>query len=56
MLPWTLHGVTVSERGVRWPLDHARLALGGRGVSNAITGDDATVEVHDGVALVWVAA
>ena len=55
VLPWTLHGVTVSERGVRWPLDRVKLLLGGRGISNAIAEGDAAVEVHDGVALVWVA-
>jgi thiamine pyrophosphokinase len=56
VLPWTLHGVTVSERGVRYPLDRALLRLGGRGVSNEIAGDEAVVEIHDGVALVWVEA
>jgi thiamine pyrophosphokinase len=54
VLPWTLHGVTVSETGMRYPLDHALLHLGGRGVSNEIAADEATVTVHDGVALVWV--
>jgi thiamine pyrophosphokinase len=56
VLPWTLHGVTVSETGVRYPLDRARLALGGRGVSNEITDGSAVVEVADGVALVWIEA
>ena len=55
VLPWTLHGTLVSERGVRWPLERARLLLGGLGLSNAIVADDALVEVHEGVALVWVA-
>jgi thiamine pyrophosphokinase len=54
ILPWSLHGVTVSETGVRYPLDRALLHLGGRGVSNEIAADEATVTVHDGVALVWV--
>ncbi len=54
ILPWSLHGITVSESGVRYPLDHERLVLGGRGVSNEITAGLATVTVHDGVALVWV--
>ena len=54
ILPWSLHGVAVSEVGVRFPLDHALLRLGGRGVSNEIAADEATVTVHDGVALVWV--
>jgi thiamine pyrophosphokinase len=56
VLPWTLHGVTVSETGVRYPLDRARLALGGRGVSNEITAGSTVVEVSDGVALVWIEA
>ena len=56
ILPWTLHGVTVSEEGVHWPLDHAKLQLGGRGISNEIADPEATIDVHDGVALVWVEA
>jgi len=56
LLPWTLHGVTVSETGVEYPLERARLALGGRGVSNRIVAAEATLTVHEGVALVWIAA
>ena len=57
LLPWSLHGVFVSESGVRYPLDHAHLMLGGRGVSNEIVDDgEAVVTVHEGVALVWVEA
>lgn len=56
ILPWTLHGVTVSEEGVHWPLDHALLRLGGRGISNEVADPEATIDVHDGVALVWVEA
>jgi thiamine pyrophosphokinase len=56
LLPWSLHGVVVSESGVRFPLDRALLHLGGRGVSNEVTGDEAVVTVHDGVALVWIGA
>jgi len=56
LLPWSLRGVTASESGVRYPLERAHLVLGGRGVSNEITGDRAIVEVPDGVALVWVEA
>jgi len=55
-LPWSLHGVTVSETGVRYPLDRARLSLGGIGVSNVLEADLARVTVHDGVALVWIEA
>jgi thiamine pyrophosphokinase len=55
-LPWSLHGVGVSESGMRYPLERAHLLLGGRGVSNEITADEATVTVHEGVALVWVEA
>jgi len=54
ILPWSLHGVTVSAVGVRYPLDHALLHLGGRGVSNEVVADEATVTVHDGVTLLWV--
>jgi len=54
ILPWSLHGVTVSETGVRYPLDHAHLFLGGRGLSNEVADGEATVTVHEGVALVWV--
>src|SRR5688500_1423952 len=56
LLPWSLHGVRVSESGLRFPLDHALLHLGGRGVSNEITADEAVVTVHEGVALVWIGA
>ena len=56
LLPWSLHGVGVSEQGVRYPLEHAHLQLGGRGVSNEITRDSAVVTLHEGVALVWVEA
>jgi thiamine pyrophosphokinase len=56
LLPWTLHGVTVSETGVAYPLDRAMLTLGGHGVSNRIVAAEATLTVHDGVALVWIAA
>jgi thiamine pyrophosphokinase len=48
--------VTASESGVRYPLERAQLLLGGRGISNEITGEIAVVEVHEGVALVWVEA
>jgi len=56
ILPWTLHGVTVSEEGVHWPLDHTVLTLGGRGISNEIADPGATIDVHEGVALIWVEA
>jgi thiamine pyrophosphokinase len=54
VLPWTLHGVEVSESGVRFPLERALLRLGGRGISNQIEAAEATVEIHEGVALIWV--
>jgi thiamine pyrophosphokinase len=41
---------------VLYPLARVVLPLGGRGVSNEITADLATVAVHEGVALVWVEA
>jgi thiamine pyrophosphokinase len=56
LLPWSLVGVEASETGVLYPLDRARIALGGRGVSNEVDADEATIEVHEGVALVWVGA
>lgn len=56
LLPWSLVGVEASETGVRYPLDHARLLLGGAGVSNEVTADPAAVEIHEGVALVWIEA
>jgi len=49
----------VSERGVRWPLDHHRLPLGStQGISNEAAGDGVPVEigVHEGLALVVVPA
>jgi thiamine pyrophosphokinase len=54
VLPWTLHGIVVSEVGVHYPLDEARLYLGGRGISNEIGDETATIEVHDGVSLIWI--
>ena len=56
LLPWSLHGVTASESGVRYPLERVHLVLGGRGVSNEIIADHAVVQVEGGVALVWVEA
>ncbi len=56
LLPWTLHGVTVSETGVEYPLDRAKLQLGGRGLSNRVVSPEATLTVHEGVALVWIEA
>jgi thiamine pyrophosphokinase len=54
VLPWSLHGTVVSEIGLHYPLDEERLHLGGRGVSNEIGDETAWVEVHEGVALVWI--
>jgi thiamine pyrophosphokinase len=54
ILPWSLHGVIVSSVGVHYPLDEERLYLGGRGISNGIGDDIASVEVLEGVALIWV--
>jgi len=54
VLPWSLHGSTVSEVGVHYPLDEEKLLLGGRGVSNEIGDEVAVVEIHEGVALVWI--
>lgn len=43
----------VSESGMRWGLDHARLEpLSDLGVSNVVESEGASVEVHEGVALV----
>ena len=54
VLPWSLHGAIVSGVGVHYPLDEERLQLGGRGITNQIGDDDATIEVHEGVALLWI--
>jgi thiamine pyrophosphokinase len=54
VLPWSLHGAVVSEVGVHYPLDEETLQLGGRGVSNEIGDEIAVVEIHEGVALVWI--
>lgn len=46
-------GTVVSVSGVHWPLEHAVLdPLGDLGLSNRITGPDAVVTVHSGLALV----
>ena len=45
----------VTERGMRWDVDHARLeALDDLGVSNVVERTGASVEVHEGVAFVIV--
>jgi thiamine pyrophosphokinase len=54
ILPWSLRGAIVSTVGVHYPLDEERLYLGGRGISNEIGDDIASVEVLDGVVLIWV--
>jgi thiamine pyrophosphokinase len=46
-------GVVVSTTGLRWPLHAEPLGFGAsRGVSNQMTGAEATVEIHSGVAMV----
>ena len=54
VLPWSLHGAVVSEIGLHYPVDEELLLLGGRGVSNEVGDETAWVEVHEGVALVWI--
>jgi thiamine pyrophosphokinase len=54
VLPWSLHGSVVSEVGVHYPLDEERLFLGGRGLSNEVGDETAALEVHEGVALIWI--
>ena len=54
VLPWSLHGAVVSEVGLHFPLDEERLLLGGRGISNEVGDETALVEVHEGVALIWI--
>jgi thiamine pyrophosphokinase len=54
VLPWSPAGATVSEVGVHYPLAEEPLLLGGRGMSNEIGDDSAVVELHAGVALVWI--
>src|SRR5205814_3456937 len=41
VIPWTLHGVRVSESGMRFPLADETLRLGGRGLSNVIVAPEA---------------
>jgi len=54
VLPWSLHGAVISEVGLHFPLDEELLKLGGRGLSNEVGDDNALVEVHEGVALIWI--
>lgn len=43
-------GTVVSERGMRWNLDHKRLQLlDDLGISNVVMGEDAEVTCHEGV-------
>lgn len=50
-----LGSAVVSERGMRWDVDHAMLApLGDLGVSNVVEREGASVTVHEGVTLVIV--
>jgi thiamine pyrophosphokinase len=56
LLPWTLHGVVASETGMEFPLERAKVSLGGQGLSNRIVAPVAELTVHDGVALVWIEA
>lgn len=52
LLPLTGTAI-VSVSGVRWPLDRARLTdCEARGVSNVVSSEVASVEVHDGLVLV----
>ncbi len=54
VLPWPPEGAVVSEIGVQFPIAEERLRLGGRGLSNEIGDESASVEVHAGGALVWI--
>ena len=38
------------------PVTRAKLQLGGRGLSNRVVSPEATLIVHEGVALVWIEA
>ena len=52
ILPISMEGILVSERGVKYPLDEERLLFGQtRGVSNESIGKDIEIEVLEGVAL-----
>lgn len=45
----------VSERGMRWELDHVRVALlSDLGISNVIESDIATFSCHEGVVATWL--
>ncbi len=48
-------GCVLSERGLRWELDHRELPLlGDEGVSNVVTSSDASVSCHAGVLAVFL--
>lgn len=52
-IPLTLEAV-VSERGMRWELDHKRVPLlSDLGVSNVIDSNDAVITCHEGTISAW---
>ena len=52
-IPLSVEAV-VSERGMRWNLDHKRVALlSDLGVSNVIDSDGAAIMCHEGVIAAW---
>lgn len=50
-----LPGTVVSERGMRWDLDHRNLpVLGDEGISNVVASTSAHVECHSGACVVYL--
>ena len=50
-------GTVVSERGMRWELDHFRVdALRDRGISNVVVAPDAGVTCHEGILAAFLLA
>ena len=48
-------GCTVSERGMRWELDHARAeALSDLGISNMLDAPHCSITCHEGALVCWV--
>lgn len=54
-VPLSAEGAEVSERGMRWELDHARVPLlSDLGISNVIEADPARITCHAGALVCWL--
>lgn len=54
-VPLAASGAVVSERGMRWELDRAHVALlDDLGISNVIERDRAAIACHDGIIACWL--